>query len=233
MQNNLDVSNGNNELPNLGVYLDNLNPFVFQQLKKDCDKGLEVVNKHWDKRSGDLLEMFHQDMPKEVFFQEPTESKKGLEREILQICHKMCMKWPELMDKLSFYSKMFDDGTPDFQLFVERFWINYQRPGEYIPLHQHSGIFSFVVWVQIPYYATETLEANKNEAFSLNKGYQGQFEFVYTDMLGQVKTLRLADGPGWQGKICVFPAGLYHQVYPFYNDEIRITVSGNIRAKYE
>lgn len=216
-----------NVLPNLGVYLGTLNPFVFQQLKKDCENGLKIVEDNVHKRSGDLLEMFHQDIPKEVFFQQPTKSKAGLERELFSICKNLIGQYPEYLYNLNRY----ENETEEWDLSVERFWINYQRPGEYTPLHRHSGIFSFVVWVQIPYNSTDIISNTQNEAYSLNKGYQGQFEFVYTDMLGQIKTTRLADDSSWEGKICVFPAELYHQVYPFYNNGVRISVSGNVRVK--
>jgi hypothetical protein len=78
----------------------------------------------------------------------------------------------------------------------------------------------------------ETKDSNYDvEKWNLGKGYQGQFEFVYSDMLGSIKTLRLANDKSFEGSICVFPAELQHQVYPHYQDEYRITVSGNIRAK--
>lgn len=214
-------------LSNLGIYLGDLNPFVFQQLKKDCQEGLKILEKDWGKRSGDLLEMYSQDISKDLFFQQPTKSKDGLERELLSICKMLVETYPEYISSLDQYEM----ETENWDCVVERFWINYQRPGEYTPLHKHSGIFSFVVWVQIPYNATDIINTNYNESYSLNKGYQGQFEFVYTDMLGQIRTTRLADDSSWEGKICVFPAHLYHQVYPFYNDNTRISVSGNVRAK--
>jgi hypothetical protein len=226
-ENYFNVTPGKNHLSNVGVWIDELSPFVFQQLKKDCLEGKEKVEKNFDIRSGDILQMFHQDMPKDVFFHQPTKSKKGLETEVLRRCQHLCTEFPEYMEKLSYYSKMFDDGTPDFQLFIERCWINYQRPGEFIPIHQHSGIFSFVVWVSLPEHTV-----SKNSEFDLRKGYQGEFEFAYTDMLGQIKTVRMAGDKSWEGKICVFPAGLHHQVYPHYQNELRITVSGNIRAQY-
>ena len=111
-------------------------------------------------------------------------------------------------------------------LYVERYWINYQLPGEFVPLHQHSGVFSFVVWVSLP-----DIEVKKNIPYNGMKGYQGDFEFTYPDILGSLRSIRLAQDKSWEGKICVFPAGLHHQVYPHFEDDIRITVSGNIRAK--
>jgi len=222
-----DVMPGVNILPNLGVHIEKLNPFVFSALKKDCFDGVETIEKNFDKRSGDILQMFHQDLPKEFFFQEPTSSKESLTTEIIQLCNQLKNSFPEYIDKLNFG---IDKEKEDHELYVERFWINYQRPGEFIPLHRHSGVFSFVVWVQLPQITIKNRN-EKIEKFNLSKGYQGQFEFVYTDMLGQIKQLKLGHDKTWEGSVCVFPAELYHQVYPHYEDELRITVSGNIRAK--
>jgi hypothetical protein len=44
----------------------------------------------------------------------------------------------------------------------------------------------------------------------------GQFEFVYTDVLGKIKTMQLAHDSSWEGKIAVFPAAMHHQVYPHH-----------------
>jgi len=217
---------GANELPNLGVHVQELNPFVFNMLKKDCNNGIKVIEKSIGQRSGDLLQMFHQDLPKEFFFQQPTTSKDSLEREVIAICKNMHNLYPEFADKMNQFET--DNKITDWHFTVERFWINYQRPGEFIPLHRHSGIFSFAVWINLPDFETKNLEV---EQWNLSKGYQGQFEFVYTDMLGQIKCVRLAQDKTWEGKICVFPAELHHQVYPHYADEYRITVSGNIRIK--
>ena len=222
-----NVMPGVNILPNLGVHIQKLNPFVFAALKKDCLEGVETIEKNFDKRSGDILQMFHQDLPKDFFFQEPTSSKESLTTEIISLCDQLKNKFPEYIDKLNFGT---DKEKEDYKFYVERFWINYQRPGEFIPLHRHSGVFSFVVWVSLPIEQQE-FKNQPVERFNLSKGYQGQFEFVYTDMLGQIKQLRLAHDKSWEGNVCVFPAELNHQVYPHYEDKLRITVSGNIRAK--
>ncbi|MCH1612027.1 MAG: putative 2OG-Fe(II) oxygenase [Flavobacteriales bacterium] len=222
-----DILPGINDLPNIGVHIEKLNPFVFASLKKDCLEGISNVDKSIGNRTGDILQMFHQDIPKEFFFQEPTTSKENLTNEVIKICDNFKKTFPEVIDKLNTGTNKEQD---DYTFYVERFWINYQRPGEFIPLHRHSGIFSFVVWVSLPI-AQQEFENQPVERFNLSKGCQGQFEFVYTDMLGQIKQLRLAHDKSWEGSICVFPAELNHQVYPHYQDEYRITVSGNIRAK--
>ena len=38
----------------------------------------------------------------------------------------------------------------NFELFLQRFWVNYQKQGEFNPYHEHGGIYSFSIWMQIP-----------------------------------------------------------------------------------
>lgn len=218
------------QLPNSPILVDTLNSFVFQRLKKEALAGIQDIEKSFNLRNNDLLSMFHQDLPKEIFFKEPKESKDALEKEILRLCEQLINVHPEYLNVLSYFSNYGDDTNTKTELFVERFWINYQRPGEFIPLHQHSGVFSFVVWVQIPY-LFESENDSVNEQYGASKNNKGIFEFVYNDALGAIKKLQLEADKRWEGKIAVFPANLYHQVYPFYENELRISVSGNVRAR--
>lgn len=213
---------GTNMLENSGIYINELNPFVFNTLKKDCLENVDDIQKQLKDRTGDLLQMFKIDAPKEMYFKQPTKSRDGLTRELLQICNELMEEYPEYLTKIGYY--MEENSLVD--LYVERYWINYQLPGEFVPLHQHSGVFSFVVWVSLP-----DIQVKKNIPYNGMKGYQGDFEFTYPDILGSLRSIRLAQDKSWEGKICVFPAGLHHQVYPHFEDDIRITVSGNIRAK--
>ena len=34
--------------------------------------------------------------------------------------------------------------------YLREMWVNYQKQHEFNPLHYHSGIYSFVVWMKIP-----------------------------------------------------------------------------------
>ena len=36
------------------------------------------------------------------------------------------------------------------KLKLEPFWVNYQKQNEFNPLHNHSGLYSFVVFMKIP-----------------------------------------------------------------------------------
>ena len=34
---------------------------------------------------------------------------------------------------------------------LDEWWVNYQKQGEFNPLHSHTGIYSFVIWMKIPF----------------------------------------------------------------------------------
>tara|TARA_B100000287_G_C20605366_1_gene769841 strand:- start:817 stop:1452 length:636 start_codon:yes stop_codon:yes gene_type:complete len=110
---------------------------------------------------------------------------------------------------------------------MNNWWVNYQKQNEFNPLHDHDGLYSFVIWMKIPY---EWKEQNRNP-ISLDSGRPsiGDFQFVFLDMLGRVTTHRYRLSSGHEGTMLFFPAKMSHQVYPFFNcDEERISISGNI-----
>ena len=115
---------------------------------------------------------------------------------------------------------MIPDWTP---YHLNEMWVNYQKQNEFNPLHQHDGIYSFVVWMKIP---TEFEDQNKNVS---TKPCVSSFEFVYSDILGNHHMYQYDLGSEYEGMILFFPAKLKHQVYPFYNtNQSRISISGNI-----
>jgi hypothetical protein len=117
--------------------------------------------------------------------------------------------------------------TPNTPLYMNSWWVNYQKEHEFNPLHTHGGIYSFVIFMNIPYFWTEQ---NKNEISSKsNSSRISNFEFQFPDILGRVKHYPYKLCPKDNGLMLLFPAKLAHVVYPFYHcKEDRITVSGNI-----
>ena len=110
-------------------------------------------------------------------------------------------------------------------LYMSEWWVNYQKQNEFNPLHNHTGIFSFVIWMKIPY---DGKEQNRNNV--TNSPSRGTFVFSYTDMLGSIRPYTYIMSPKVEGTMLFFPSALMHQVYPFYNcDEDRISISGNVQ----
>ena len=95
-------------------------------------------------------------------------------------------------------------------------WFNFQKQGQFVPNHTHEGVLSFVIWLQVPTDVT-------NDEFS------GKFEFTYCDILGNTRPFQISVDNTTLGKCMLFPAGLRHCVYPFYNsNQLRISVAGSI-----
>ena len=40
---------------------------------------------------------------------------------------------------------------PKSKLVINSLWVNYQYKTEFNPYHDHSGIYSFAIWLKIPY----------------------------------------------------------------------------------
>ena len=124
--------------------------------------------------------------------------------------------------------RLMKTGTCEYKFELDRLWVNFQKQNEFNPTHDHAGAFSFVVWMKIPtdYEDQRELPISKNSDAPLAIS---NFEFSYTDILGDIRTYTYVMNSSAEGTIVFFPAELHHQVYPFFDcDEERISISGNI-----
>jgi len=119
-------------------------------------------------------------------------------------------------------------NSDDTNIVLNRLWVNFQKKNEFNPIHTHSGLISFVIWLEIPY----TIEEEKKNISGINSSMNvpGHFYFAYTCPVNisgiTVDTLPI--DKTWEGKTALFPSSLSHGVYPFYSsDKYRISVSGN------
>ena len=111
---------------------------------------------------------------------------------------------------------------------LESLWVNFQKQTEFNPPHDHAGVYSFVIWMQIP---TSYEEQRKLPicAESNADNHISNFAFSYTNTLGRVSTFAYNMEKQAEGYMVMFPSCLLHQVFPFYNDDgERISISGNI-----
>lgn len=106
---------------------------------------------------------------------------------------------------------------------LDTMWINYQRPGDYNPAHHHKGVLSFVIFCKVPpRIFTENAVSNSQQAGKIifNYGYGGE-----SCLAGNQYPIS-----PYNGLMLMFPAKLEHYVPPFWTDDIRVSVSGNIVA---
>lgn len=115
---------------------------------------------------------------------------------------------------------------------LDSWWVNYQNQTEFNPLHNHSGVYSFVIWMSIP----TTYENQKQLpiAVSSHSNDISNFSFFYSNILGESRPYVYEMKPDCEGTMLFFPSRLPHIVYPYYNcDKQRISISGNITLGYE
>jgi hypothetical protein len=96
-------------------------------------------------------------------------------------------------------------------------WVNYQQSTEYNPIHSHIGQFSFVIYADIP----ETIRQEYKYSNG-NSQARGLIQFT-----SQLTNDVLYFNPS-KYTILIFEASHLHQVYPFYSNETRISIAGNI-----
>ena len=110
---------------------------------------------------------------------------------------------------------------------LNKFWVNYQYKTEFNPMHIHTGIISFVIWLKIPTDGEE--QHNLPIAKNSNTPSASDFSFAYSDIIGNIQSYQIQLSPKDNGLMMVFPASLNHQVYPFYEcDKKRVSISGNV-----
>tara|TARA_B100001059_G_scaffold37275_1_gene30199 strand:- start:710 stop:1345 length:636 start_codon:yes stop_codon:yes gene_type:complete len=106
-------------------------------------------------------------------------------------------------------------------------WVNFQKQLEFNPQHNHAGILSFVIWMQIP---TDWREQHTiPSAKASNSPAASDFQFTYTDIVGNIDVCPIHMDKSVEGSMVIFPAHLNHSVHPFYDcDEERISIAGNV-----
>ena len=134
------------------------------------------------------------------------------------------------------YKEIFKESTASYSQSIskndlpyglDRLWVNFQKQHEFNPMHNHSGVYSFVVFMKIP---TDWREQHEIPFVKeSNSPRASDFEFVYIDIMGKISPYHYKLDSSSEGTMLFFPAEMMHQVYPFYNcEEERITISGNI-----
>jgi len=108
-------------------------------------------------------------------------------------------------------------------------WVNFQKKHEFNPLHDHSGMFSFVIWMKIPYDWENEKELPWVKGSNSERSV-GNFALVDSSMSDYTFFMN----KNMEGHCVLFPSNFFHMVYPFYtSDEERVSISGNIYFELE
>ena len=115
-------------------------------------------------------------------------------------------------------------------LFLESLWVNYGKKYEFNPPHKHSGVLSFVIFLNIPYDLIN--EEKLYPSVYNNYNCTSKFAFLNVNQSGNVFADPIDVDKSFEGKMLMFDAQQLHEVYPFYtSDDYRVTCSGNLKFK--
>ena len=117
---------------------------------------------------------------------------------------------------------------PEFEMNI--MWVNYMKQHEITPIHDHVGLYSFVVFMKIPTFWEEQ-HALPHTIFCEKEvePCASNFAFLLGQGDGTVHPHQIHLSPEDEGRMVFFPGWLKHMVYPFYEcEEERVTISGNI-----
>jgi len=142
---------------------------------------------------------------------------------------------PLIIDLATQYHKKYQYKDPNipiehikqYSFKLDSMWVNFQQKYEFNPLHRHGGLYSFVIWIEVPYFLNFEKDISPGKKSIDNRS--GTFEFTYVDVVGQLRGECIPVDKTYEGDIILFPAALHHMVHPFYSsDKYRISVAGNI-----
>ena len=123
----------------------------------------------------------------------------------------------------------YHEKLTEYSLDLSTFWFNNQLKGEFNPYHDHGGVYSFVVWLKIPYDHAEEIKLPQFKGTKEGDIKAGCFEFEYFDIFGRLSEYKYNLSPAYENMIVFFPSMFRHTAYPFYtSDETRVSVSGNL-----
>jgi|APGre2960657373_1045057.scaffolds.fasta_scaffold47984_1 hypothetical protein len=108
--------------------------------------------------------------------------------------------------------------------FGEGAWINFQKSGEFNPIHHHTGMLSAVIYIDVP-----AAIAEENKIKNSNAPSAGAICWIYGNAAGSMLcTDYMYTHQPTTGEIFIFPSGLQHLVYPFSCQVERISMSFNV-----
>ena len=142
---------------------------------------------------------------------------------VVEMARKYAEYFPDVGSEadMSLHDYDFGDNDPP--------WINFQYKHEYNPTHRHSGEFSFVLWLNVPY--TREAEHHVAPGSGSIRQHSGNFLFTYTNILGSIVSYLPVDEPETlRGRLLLFASKLSHCVYPFYSSDYpRVSIAGNLQ----
>jgi len=146
---------------------------------------------------------------------------------LVPLADQFCKYWPTYQERFMSHYPRDKFRYNNFEIKLDSWWVNKQKQYEYNPIHDHSGIFSFTIWM---HEAVDFEEQNqKDNAVKTSRPQNNSFAFHYQDILGNWVSTGYQLNKRTEAIMLFFPAGLHHSVNPFFDsDDTRVSIAGNM-----
>lgn len=145
---------------------------------------------------------------------------------IKYLVESMCAEYDRIFKYTPIHESFNFKTIKKYNYELKTLWINYSKKYDFNPIHTHTGSYSFVIWIKIPF---ELESEMKKYSLNSDKNRTSLFSFHYIDTLGSISHERLYIDKSWEWKMAFFPSKLNHSVNPFYtSDGYRVSISGNV-----
>ena len=214
------VDDGFYSFGNGGLIVDRINDFDFLTISKEVElirKNFEVA----DKANKDLVGQLEQEYTLH-------DSRNIIEKNAIRLANYFNQQNMHSANSLSILES---NQRSLYDLVLDSCWVNFQKKYEFQPIHDHSGVYSFIIFYEIPFELKKEFELSPGRDSRTN--YAGVLNFHYVSYLGKIASLTIPADMHWKKRMLLFPADLKHSVYPFFSsDNYRITISGNLSIKF-
>jgi hypothetical protein len=127
---------------------------------------------------------------------------------------------PKIEDYLNGFNLIYKESVSSNEIYLQNFWINFSKKHDFNPGHTHKGFLSFVIYCDVPQNIF-SVQAETNSPLA------GKTVFEYGENISEINKTQYVVS-GHNNLFLIFPSSLRHFVPPYWVDEERITVSGNI-----
>jgi len=220
------------DFPNLGYIVDKLPEDVLQVIKQHVDQVATKMDKDPSIVPHGLEEIFPNEPAKRRNYRWYRDEYPDLYHTVEPYIKRVSATYKNIYKYPNVLISAYDNGSQKNmnyvgidQMKMDCLWVNFQKQYQWLPMHMHNALYSFVIYINIPYDIKE--ELNHPDFQSAKTG--SCFNFIYNNVLGKVSKLELTLDKQWEGSMVFFPGELNHIVYPFVTSTgYRIAVAGNV-----
>ena len=189
---------------------------LFTEIKQRVDISLQEKTRHNHHLAGNILGEYLMDA-----------NFPNLEKFLIECIESNNWYATYLDEEFKKYLRNYEGDTYRLRLNLINLWCNEMYKHEFNPIHSHSGLFSFIIFIQVPFDAEQMQKMSPGVGSNSPKA--GYLSFILPDWFKRVAEIYYPVDKSWEQTMLLFPSGLQHLVYPFYEvNEPRITVSGNL-----